>query len=299
MSDRPTLKSYFETGDVPTQSQFAELIDSLSLTTETDAKQDTLVSGTNIKTINGTSVLGSGNIQIDPLSVGTSGQIPFVNGTDDDLSYSSALTWNGRVVVEGSLKGFETTSGTTRTVLMASNTHGWVGTQSAHPLYFIVGYSANGVLDIQGRFGFGELSPTAKLHVKGSGSTSATTTFLLQNASGTELLKVTDSGLTTITQGNIVLGSSTNNRIHFRAENFGANIWSNGYTIQIYGRAASSGGVRLGGTNGNVDLEISQYRYTRFFNVGTPTNLQNGAVWFDGITLRAYIGGATKTFQFV
>ena len=32
--------------------------------TEVSAKQDTLVSGTNIKTINGNSILGSGNIEI-------------------------------------------------------------------------------------------------------------------------------------------------------------------------------------------------------------------------------------------
>lgn len=35
-----------------------------SLNTEIDTKQDTLVSGTNIKTINGNSLLGSGNIVI-------------------------------------------------------------------------------------------------------------------------------------------------------------------------------------------------------------------------------------------
>lgn len=35
MSDRTTLKSYFETGDTPTQAEFADLIDSTALTTET------------------------------------------------------------------------------------------------------------------------------------------------------------------------------------------------------------------------------------------------------------------------
>ncbi len=35
MSDRTTLKSYFETGDTPTQAEFADLIDSAALTTET------------------------------------------------------------------------------------------------------------------------------------------------------------------------------------------------------------------------------------------------------------------------
>lgn len=44
----------------------AEVDDNFSnLNTELGGKQDTLVSGTNIKTVNGESVLGSGNIQID------------------------------------------------------------------------------------------------------------------------------------------------------------------------------------------------------------------------------------------
>jgi len=46
------------------------------------AKQDTLVSGTNIKTINGTSVLGSGNIVTPTTSPsGVSGAIQFSNGS--------------------------------------------------------------------------------------------------------------------------------------------------------------------------------------------------------------------------
>jgi hypothetical protein len=53
---------------VPTASQVA-------------AKQDTLVSGTNIKTINGTSVLGSGNIAVVTSPSGVSGAIQFSNGS--------------------------------------------------------------------------------------------------------------------------------------------------------------------------------------------------------------------------
>lgn len=38
---RATLKSYFETGDKPTQQQFADLIDSMALTTETSSSFET------------------------------------------------------------------------------------------------------------------------------------------------------------------------------------------------------------------------------------------------------------------
>ncbi len=42
MSDRTTLKSYFETGDTPTEAEFADLIDSLSLLTEAALKSNVL-----------------------------------------------------------------------------------------------------------------------------------------------------------------------------------------------------------------------------------------------------------------
>jgi hypothetical protein len=71
------------------------------LQTALNAKQDTLVSGTNIKTINSTSILGSGNIVISTgLTVGTTaiasgtiGRILF-EGTGNVLQEDSALFWD-------------------------------------------------------------------------------------------------------------------------------------------------------------------------------------------------------------
>lgn len=40
--------------------------------------------------------------------------------------------------------------------------------------------------------GVGSVSPTAKLHIKGSGATSATTSLLVQNSAGTNIFKVVD-----------------------------------------------------------------------------------------------------------
>jgi hypothetical protein len=44
MSDRTTLKSYFEAGDIPTQSNFSDLIDSMALVSELVGGGDALVS---------------------------------------------------------------------------------------------------------------------------------------------------------------------------------------------------------------------------------------------------------------
>jgi hypothetical protein len=114
---------------VPTASQVA-------------AKQDTLVSGTNIKTINGTSVLGSGNI-VTPSTPpsGVAGAIQFSAGSAF-ASDATNLFWD----------------------------------------------------DVNNRLGIGLNNPTATGHFKGSGSTSATTSLLVQNSAGTDLFRVRDDG---------------------------------------------------------------------------------------------------------
>ena len=62
-------------------------------TQDISGKQDTLVSGTNIKTINSTSLLGSGNISIDslPSQTGNSGKYLTTNGTTASWSAVDSL----------------------------------------------------------------------------------------------------------------------------------------------------------------------------------------------------------------
>ena len=50
-------------------------------------KQDTLVSGTNIKTVNGTSLIGSGNIEIAKEWIGTQAQYDALSTKDDNTTY--------------------------------------------------------------------------------------------------------------------------------------------------------------------------------------------------------------------
>ena len=85
MATRTTLKSYFETGDKPTQTQFEALIDGVpnltdssvtdaefsylngttsAIQTQIDSKQATLVNQTNIKSVNGETLLGSGDLTV-------------------------------------------------------------------------------------------------------------------------------------------------------------------------------------------------------------------------------------------
>jgi hypothetical protein len=113
-----------------------------AIQTQIDGKQATLVSGTNIKTINGATVLGAGDLTVtgNPPS-GVSGAIQFTNGSAF-ASDAANLFWD----------------------------------------------------DTNNRLGVGTNAPSATAHFKGSGSTSATTSLLVQNSAGLSSLQVNDAG---------------------------------------------------------------------------------------------------------
>jgi hypothetical protein len=112
-----------------------------NLTQSGTALQPVLVSGTNIKTINSTSILGSGNIAVVTSPSGVAGAIQFSNGSAF-ASDASNLFWD----------------------------------------------------DTNKRVGVGTNAPTATTHIKGSGSTSASTSLLVQNSAGLSSLQVNDAG---------------------------------------------------------------------------------------------------------
>lgn len=99
-----------------------------------NGKQDKLTSGTNIKTINNTSLLGSGNIAISPayslVSKGTSGTTATLNpNTFYVWGTVSSLTLTLGTEVSGVANEylFQFTSGTTATTLSLPSTVKWVG----------------------------------------------------------------------------------------------------------------------------------------------------------------------------
>ena len=114
--------------------------------------------------------------------------------------------------------------------------------------------------------------PSAQLHVKGSGATSATTALLVQNSAGTDIFKVADSGAVTI-ESNIytagdyrnigrnslnsirfasgetrvsVQGTSSDNRFHVYASSTATSVFS------VYTQTQ-----QVGVGNGNTALETT------------------------------------------
>jgi hypothetical protein len=191
-------------------------------TTQVAAKQDTLVSGTNIKTINGASLLGSGNIPVVTSPSGVAGAIQFSNGSAF-ASDAANLFWddtNNRLGV-GTNAPNSTVDINSNTLFNAMFSVGpsfatgfqiFNSNSTATPVYGIglnasyidtrIGFFDNLTFRANGtqiaemtssEFRVGAISG-ARVGIKGSGSTSATTSLLVQNSVGASSLQVKDDG---------------------------------------------------------------------------------------------------------
>jgi hypothetical protein len=170
------------------------------------AFQATLVSGTNIKTINSTSLLGSGDITISASPSGVSGAIQFSNGSafaSDAAKFfwdntnkrlgigtntpASALDVNGTadgvtaIRFKSQFSAFGTLWSDNTQVGICRNFRGTGGNACL----------SLGAVGVGVRNG-GDHTAVATLDIKGSGSTSATTSLLVQNSAGSNALQVRD-----------------------------------------------------------------------------------------------------------
>jgi hypothetical protein len=190
-----------------------------AIQTQLNAKQATLVSGTNIKTVNSTSLLGSGDITIAANPSGVSGAIQFSNGSAF-ASDAANLFWddtNNRLGVgtnaPSALVHVKGASGilidnSDDTILaFAQNgiTKIFMGWDSANlGMYW---YTSGPIMNLSnaGNLGLGGVPlPTARLQVKGSGTTSGTTSLLVQNSAGAQTMKLDDSGRLFIDANNYI-----------------------------------------------------------------------------------------------
>jgi hypothetical protein len=196
----PTTDDVFPVVDIATNTttkvQLANLPVQTAVTTALATKQDSLVSGTNIKTINSTSFLGSGNIAV---------QETLVSGTNIKTLNNTSLLGSGNITLTANPSGVAG-------AIQFSN--GSAFASDAANLFWD---------DTNNRLGVGTNAPTATGHFKGSGSTSATTSLLVQNSAGTAALTVRDD-LSATFGGNI----TTNNNVIAR----GLSIGTSGINFQ-------------------------------------------------------------------
>jgi hypothetical protein len=188
-----------------------------NLTQGGTALQPVLVSGTNIKTINGASLLGSGNIPVVTSPSGVAGAIQFSNGSAF-ASDASNLFWddtNKRLGVgtnvpldtinaKGVIRASRTDDTNSHLTMSAEGGFGritaigGIGVHLNEATTTVLQVLSGNVTIGNGTTGLG-----AKVGIKGSGSTNATTSLLVQNSAGQELLRIRDDGNLDLSIGSI------------------------------------------------------------------------------------------------
>jgi hypothetical protein len=239
------------------------------------AKQDTLVSGTNIKTINSTSLLGSGNIAVVTSPSGVAGAIQFSNGSAF-ASDAANFFWddtNNRLGVGTNapaanvhIIGANTLANTFNTKIEGSAGLGifsiandggaqigdYTGNGYQSSLYFLRPSGAtrasrllqgNADLTLTNPIG-GFVMNGLQCTIKGSGSTSATISLLVQNSAGGHLFSVRDDGRLLMGNNN-VFGRLYSNIVgaDFPSYSFDGNPQVGMFNISTGNFGLSAGGV--------------------------------------------------------
>jgi len=318
---------------VPTASQVA-------------AKQDTLVSGTNIKTINSTSILGSGNINVVTSPSGVSGAIQFSNGSAF-ASDASNLFWddtNNRLGVgtnaptaTAHFRGIGTSSATTSLLIQNSAGNSALQVRDDNNVFVInnnsdavfnvsngsnfglsifgfqnspvigsfssIAFGQYGTSKTQGALtsttmfvdvanrnvGIGTTSPSARTHIVGSGSTSATTSLLVQNSAGTELFRVYDNtGIVGAGArfGDVIVGNYVFNGTNIREISVNANA--------LVMQATQGTGVVMGTTTLDASAFLQVNSTTRGFLPPRMTTTQKNAIASPAAGLVVYDSTTNK-----
>ena len=268
-------------------------------TTQLAAKQDTLVSGTNIKTINGTTVLGSGNI-VTPQPSGVSGAIQFSDGS----AFSSDATkffWDNTnkrlgvgtnapttllTVFNSSFPEFTINDGTIRGQMFANTGGGSLilGTATSHDLVFRTAFVSRLRILSTGNIGIGEDAPSAKLQIKGSGSTSATTSLLVQNSGGASSLAITDDRVVNFynqLQGPLLRASTNLACSSFQTQNYGG-LW------MVVDDSTNVGNVNFGTVTAVASARVQIDSTTRGFLPPRMTTSQINAIASPANGLEVY-----------
>jgi hypothetical protein len=258
-----------------------------AIQTQLNAKQATLVSGTNIKTINSTSLLGSGDITISANPSGVSGAIQFSNGSAF-ASDATNLFWddtNNRLGV-----GTNAPTASIHATTFRSSSINDTGTV----LQLMPSY--NTYTFAKFTIGAGDLA--AQLGIKGSGSTSATTSLLVQNSAGSGLIEIKDNGEcniggnTTIARANINLSGSFSGSLNFSTINF-AN-WNGSVYARMAGINAADGTFIFGGTSINASAKVQFDSTTKGFLPPRMTTTEKNAIASPAAGLVVYDSTTNK-----
>lgn len=164
-------------------------------------------SNVGINTTTGSALLnikGTGTTNTtSPLTILNSANTQLFKVLDNGVSFGTSLNLgsNNTTLTQGSIQAFSAlgNNATYKPESFATDSSGFTFDVSSGIGGPIVTYSYLGYGSINKNWLIGGASNTARLSVKGSGSTSATTTLLVQNNTGTNSIQTTDDGKSLLT----------------------------------------------------------------------------------------------------
>ena len=290
------------------------------------AVQEILVSGTNIKTVNGNSLLGSGNLVISGGGTpsGVAGSVQFSDGTNfasdnanffwDDTNNRLGINTNtptsvlqlsiptiGTILTLNNLvtptqifkisKPFPSVNlfdiGTTATNFKIFDSYIRISVGSPATKFSI---SNNGNIGI----GIQDDPAAARVHIKGSGTTSATTSLLVQNSAGVNMIQITDDITTTVgNQFNIIRTSVPSQIIELNANfsTIAAGIRAGGNAKDFVISAKDSRDLYL---STNFVSSITQVQFAVKHNIGVL--IKDNASTIMDASARLEVASTTQGF---
>lgn len=224
-----------------------------------------IIAGTNITVspVGGTGVVTINSSGGGGISLGTQGQIPFMNATDDDFDYSNGLLWDD----DNSRLGINRTPGLASLEVKGTSNNG----------YNTLFYNLSGpiaTIKNDGNFGLGTTTLSARIQVVGSGSTSATTNLLLQNSSLTDLLRVTDNGDAQF--GNGILLDTASDSVTRIYNNETIRYQSDNNTGTMHHFAIATGNSKTSGDVLSIDRGTNNNTNVSLLNVSDFLVVKNG-----------------------
>lgn len=235
---------------------------------------------TNIKTVNGSSLLGSGDLQVGTILgtlPATAGLIPFANGTSNTVTTNSALSFISNKLNIG--------TGTPMAALDLNISRSLAGVVASVGMS-ITNTDTTGVSGIN----IGESTTNRFALIRFGSTSSSVVTGTSLNYQNTTVI-ASSSGVS-FGSGNLyIIGNPIINIVGSIATNMGTRLDATGLRI---------GQINTLHTTNSAVLDIADSNTTRAslrLRAGVaPTTPNDGDIWFDGANLKMRVGGVTKTF---
>jgi len=286
-------KNLVSSAVTPTQLSYLDATSSIQ--TQLNAKQDTLVSGTNIKTVGGVSLLGAGDIgsisttytdaKIKGSVGATSGLIPYGTGTADTVTSNANFSFDGTALLVG-----------TTSLTNATNVADFRRDQNAGTRVIVCN-------DTSGTSAFTSIVATNSAAL--SGTVSIIATSALYTASGA--IKQDAGHLASNKTNGLVIATTAATSLYFSTNSTQrAEITSGGYiNLGTYGSPTAQRLVTIGNASAWLsigDITTSATSVGLYANQGTPSasnytfNLTsaNTNVNAPTTTLNLQVAAATK-----